>query len=587
MPVENYYEATLRVALQKSQYTQELVDRLAERNQYARTFTGENLKNEERRLLWRTPEDKIRQEKFNCYFDLFRNKTDVRLRPEWLPTGKTMYKRLNFCRFITNVFADLTLGAGVEICTGNEVIDTYLQDELQIQDRFYNWSRMGSIFGVFGAQVVVDDNGVDVVNVPPDQLYFDFEPCSDFDFRWIAKKLYVDPSRVQLPDKVSEQLRQRKADGIVFEERHYVGAIEYYLYTVAGDEIVEVLDPRWYLDSLPALDENGICRVETNINDFMLQLVPNGMLMREFESDYDDIKDLQASVNVRATQINRILNIHANPKLMLPESMQQKDTYTGEIIVRGLRDEVLFLDPEDYAHKPEYLTWDGQLEQAYKEIEQDIMAICTLAEISPMLIVHANQSFPESAVAYKMKLTPTLNKVKRKSDVMKRALQRLIWVLIVKLFQEGALDTTMAIDPDFNPDSEKVDGQSVSVSHDEAYAPMNVGKFIGDFQPRDISIEFKPSLPHDDRFMVERLAGKQSLSLKTVLEQVDGLSEKQADEEIERIMQDMQGADEAAADMGGLNSFVNESPSQAMDAAPEMLAPPNNQSTQLPPTPLM
>jgi hypothetical protein len=386
---------------------------------------------------WRDAEDVARIEEYQKWGDLFKGNHETHLRPEWLPSGKSEYKRVNLCRFISTTYADLMLGGGAEIRTGSAVVDLYLENSAELADYFYTWQLWVSVYGMIGVQVIVDERSVDVVKVKPEFIYVKWEDSSDDDFKWISKKLWVDPEDLKPDDdRWSFNKNGEENDGVIFEERHYRGRIEYYLYVVKEDGIMEMLPPHWYVEELPEVDEDSLCQVDTGIDEFMLVILPNLIFDREFVSDYRDVEDQIRDINTRSTQLNRVLNMHADPKLMLPESMRQVDPYSGRTIVTAQRDEVLFLSEEDEV-TPQYLTWDAHIDAAYSELKNDLNMLCTIAKISPSLIVTEQGSMPEAAAAFKLKLTPTLNHVKQKSTAFRRALRKLVWVFIQKLHQEG------------------------------------------------------------------------------------------------------------------------------------------------------
>lgn len=573
----NVYESNLRVAIGKSQFTQEVISHIAASDIAARRFlSGVDSNTDQPRIRWLLPDDKQRQEKYKLLSDLYFGRHDRHLRPEWMPSGKTMYKQINMMRFVTKIYVDLMMGGGVEVKTGNQLIDDYISEDAQLTRFFSDWATAASVFGFVALQVVTDDQGVDIIYVDPLTIYWQFKEGTNDDFEWVSKKIWVDPEEVEDPDgnwEFGETEDGNVPDGIIFEERHYRGCIEYYLYTVMQDEILEILDPQWFDEDLPDMDEKGFTKQETECEEFLLQIVPNTLIMKEFVSDYDDLIDLQASINLRATQRGRILNVHADPKLMLPESLQQKDIYTGEIIVRGLRDEVFFLAPEEYQFKPEYLTWDAQLDHVTRELEDDHSMLCTLAEISPTLVVGRDETFPESGAAYKMKLTPTLNRVNRKKKDFKYAMQVLLHTFITKVVQQGKLDAlsmealpSMAGSHDGLPAGDGLpetgypdtqdDGGIPTSAHDGGSTTSPDPKmFIQDFCPTDIDIDFKPALPQDEKMMIERAAGQATISRRRILKTVDGMTDKEIEKELSEIDADQKGADEAmfpaGDDLGG------------------------------------
>lgn len=567
--LRNAYEANIRAAVRRSEFTQEVINKMAQRNDYARSLSA-SFDDPDEGYRWRTPEQVAQQVLFRKYRDLFFNEQEEWLKPDWLKEGKSRYKRTNYCRFVTNTYADLMVGGGAEIKTEYKVIDDYIEDEASIPMYVYKWVTMISALGCIGLQVVADNQGVDIMEVMPDILYPEFDE-GGHDYKSISKKYFIDQNKVKDPSGRWQWTKEHdnKCDGIVFEECHYRGYINYYLYVVKDDFIIEMLPPNWYDAALPPLDpESGLCQVETGVSDFMLMIIPNVLIMKKYISDYDDIIDHQSSLNARNTQIARVLNIHADPKLMLPTTMQQSDPFTGKVTVRGLRDEVLFIDPEDNAvFVPQYLTWQAQLEEAYKEADRDIDAILTMSQISAALVVRQDTgaTFPESAVAYKMKLTPTLNRIKVKQGDFKKYLKRLLAVFINKLLEKGEFDQT----PDVG-DISQAEG-AISETRDS----LSVNTRI---KPRDIDIEMLPAIPQDERFLVERAGGLQTASVERILKEVDGMSDRKLKEELAAIKRDEETSMEAfGSETDGLKFGDIETVPETQDGG--LNAPPTGRQT--------
>lgn len=554
--------------MRRFEVTSEIMDRVAARNERAQALSYE----ENQRPTWRSAEDVERQARLKKYQDLFFSEHEKHLKPDWLKEGRALYKTYNWCRFITNTFADIIVGGGADILVGDKVIDDYLRDELELPIQFYKWIQMTSIFGFIALQVVEDNEGVDLIEVDPWLVYPEFKDSSGYDYKHISKKFIVRPEQVVDPSMRWQWFDRDRTQGhqIVFEERHFRGIIEYYLYVVEGNDIIETLPPAWYDPYLPEIDiESGLCLVETDIDDFMLMVVPNVLLMKKFVSDYDDLVTLQESYNTRGTQIGRILNIHADPKLLLPDTMKEIDPLTGRVIHRGLRDEILYISSEDNTQaKPEYLTWNAQISEARDEMRSDRNAMLTLSYVSDSFIVSEdNPTFPESALAYKMRLTPTLNRAKVKAADFKKYMQRLLYVLIKVLNKHGSFDVpsdegaTVPVDAvgagaeQENPENPQFDMKPDTAPEQVVpeQAAIDATFDIETLKPKDITLKFKPSLPQDERFLTERVGtGVQTVSRERLLKDVDGFSDEEIMEELKRIDEDSNAMNESVAGGSGL-----------------------------------
>lgn len=563
-PLVNMNAKILRTQIRTSAYTQDVIDRMASRDEYASIMTPDWVNPEDDAPVWRTEEDIAIQQRDTLHQDLFFHEQERHLRPEWMKDGKSEYKTYNYCRFVTNTYADLLVGGGAEIKTPYAVVDNYIKDEAEIPMKMYKWMQLISIFGRLGLQVVADDQGVTILSIHPSIIYPEFDE-SGTDYVSISKKYPIDPADVRDPQgRWSWDLRHEdEADGIIFEERHYKGFIEYWMYVVSGDVIVEALPATWYDPNLPSLNSEGVCRVDTNVDDFMLMIIPNELILKKFISDYQDIVDQQSGINSRATQTSRVLNIHADPKLMLPSTMQQRDPLSGRVTTRGLRDEVLFIEPEDNAvFVPQYLTWQAQLDEGYIEMDRDRNAILTMTQISASLVVtdDGQSGFPESAAAYKLKLTPTLNRANVKRGDITRYIKRVVAVFVNKLLELGTFDTAPDLDAgqhDAIPD----------VSDDGTQNNINKQTKV---KPRDIDINCIPAIPQDEKFLVERAGGAPTASRERILREIDKMTPEEVTKELAAIDKDETSTAENYGDEAGRLQFGNPNPSEGVVGGEEI-----------------
>jgi len=543
MTIQNALSQQLQIYARMSKFTDEVISKVMARQEATATVPDGT------KLYWKTPEDNKRIADYELHRDLYFNDHEA-LQPKWLPDGRTEYKKYNYCRMVSDTYADIIAGKGSEISTGHNLADKWLKDQ-QIADKFHTWLITSSYAGMFGLQVVADDEGVELLLVEPQMLFPVFDASGE-DYESISKKFAVDPKEVYDPTMRWQWDRTNYEEGvnqIIFEEQHYKDHIKYWLYVTEGDEIKELLPPAWYDPTLPALID-GFSQVETGMDDFMLMIIPNRLVSKRFISDYVDILSFQSSINARGTQIHRILNIHANPKLLLPESMMQHDPQTGKVVARGLRDEVLYISPEDnHIMKPEYLTWAAELEAAYKEQQEDINAICTFSRVSSSLITRSDTQYPEAAVTYRMRLTPTINASAPKKRSFIKNVTRILYIYLLKLQEVGTFEaaSTEGVDPSAPIMNNAMNKQVPNEVDQPVLNSMT-------FKREEINITMKAALPQDDKFLVERVGtGVQTASRKRVLSDVDGMNEDQIAEELAAIEEDTQSDNEAlGSTMDGL-----------------------------------
>lgn len=140
-------------------------------------------------------------------------------------------------------------------------------------------------------------------------------------------------------------------------------------------------------------------------------------------SDYEDLITLFDGLNNRLTKIDRILDHHSDPKLIgVPGMMDAR----GAVDVSKIS--YIEGDSDLFKYLPRYLTWDGQLEAAFRELEQILYLICHVAEISPAAVGLDDKSggAVDSGVALRLRYLNTEHKCNRKKLYFNRGVKRLL-----------------------------------------------------------------------------------------------------------------------------------------------------------------
>lgn len=174
---------------------------------------------------------------------------------------------------------------------------------------------------------------------------------------------------------------------ILFEENHYTDRIETRLYQVIDEKIIKELP----LDYYRFIDEDNPPPIEVyqhDLGNFYITILANETLNSKYYSDYTSTaKKLQESLNNRLTQIDRILNLHADPRLVVPLSALKKDSENGEYDFIYAGSEVLVYDDRTSASEPyKLLTWTNELSQAVADRDNTILALLTEFDLAPQLL---------------------------------------------------------------------------------------------------------------------------------------------------------------------------------------------------------
>jgi len=306
-------------------------------------------------------------------------------------------------------------------------------------------------------------------------------------------------------------------------ESHYPGYIEYSKYEmepylISRKNVIET----WRISAALKVE---VERVDTGVPFPLVVHVANYSTDESWEG-IDDLSEHMAlfdEINTRLTQIANILDKHADPAIAVPTGTLGEDEHGNPIFNIG-RDKVFEIMGKDDI-VPEYLTWNGQLNSAFQELEKLVDLLLITAEI-PEVALGAGDAGTSgsSGLAIKFRLSSLLAKINRKRQFYNKGLQ---WTIFLAQTLEESRTKKLGFEP---------------------------------FTPK---IKFQDGLPKDDleqaNIMSIRTSGKATLSQKSALMVMDGLTEEQADKEIKRM------AEEAKANQGADPSIFNDEITDKMD----------------------
>ncbi len=293
-------------------------------------------------------------------------------------------------------------------------------------------------------------------------------------------------------------------------ERQLPGRIENELWQLDGRKI----QSRAPLKTFPEYAELEDVQ-ETQYPGLLFEFVPNWRLDDEFWgiSDYYDLESIFDEMNNRVSRISRVLDKHESPKLILPPGIMKWDDQYQRWYIEKEDLESIEVNPQEetVGNLPRYLTWDAQLEAAFKQIEKLLEFAFMVSETSPDAFGLGERGRAESGRALKFRLLRLLAKINRK-----------------KLYFDQALKNVL-------------------------YAAMYLENVWGRGpEPVDIRTEWKDGLPADEleNAQVEeiRTGSKATTSVRSAVRRLDGIDGTQLDEELEEIQGD-EGAG-AGADEG-------------------------------------
>jgi hypothetical protein len=253
------------------------------------------------------------------------------------------------------------------------------------------------------------------------------------------------------------------------------------------------------------LIDNGIIQketatrmiVKTGLSDFAIVQIPNVLTSDKITGidDYTDIDSIVADIMVRVGQIDRILDKHASPSVQGPASALERDALTGEYrlkmggyFARDTND-----DPE-----VKYITWDGQLDANFKQIEKLTQMLYTISEMGSAVfgdLTTSTGQIPSGSALKRLMISPLakVNRIRMRFDpAMKKAIQ-----LCSELGGIGIKKIT------------------------------------------DVAIKWADGIPTDEvenaAIMKSRTADGKTMSAYRALKVYDGMTDEEADEEMARI----------------------------------------------------
>lgn len=223
--------------------------------------------------------------------------------------------------------------------------------------------------------------------------------------------------------------------------------------------------------------------------------------------DYTDIDSLLHEVELRLSQISKVLDVHADPNLQGPHHLTGGAQATARAVQAAggqgqpqmkLGSRFFGLNPDD--PKVEYVTWDGNLEAAFKEVEVAMDLVYLLSETSPAAFGQFKQGLAESGSALKRLMMAPLLKV---ADLRNS-------------LDEALYETLMA-------------ANAIARSQSSGIPELT-----------EVEVEWKDGLPSDQKELAEvetAMHGAGLTTKKSSISRVYGLEGEALDEEVEAIEQ--------------------------------------------------
>lgn len=278
---------------------------------------------------------------------------------------------------------------------------------------------------------------------------------------------------------------------------HYKGYYEQREYRLEGSNITS----SWTIHSLLSTEI-----YQTGLDDFAVVPISNIRTTDTIygHDDYTDVDSIVSELQIRISQIAKILDKHASPSVSGPSSALEQDPATREWKLK-----MGSYFPRDSKEDPEvnYITWDGQLEANFRHIEKLSNMLYIISEMSPTLFSDMENAGGQvtSGTAFKLRLISPLSKVARIATNITPGIEK-----VVKLCSQLG------------------------------------GEGIVNLSDEDISVKFRDGIPDDEKEKAEiyaiKTGSKQVMSQLTAIQEMNYYTLEQAEEELQKIQDEQASA---------------------------------------------
>lgn len=395
---------------------------------------------------------------------------------------------INFQKLISFKFADFTCGEFPKITCGDDnsiqqkAIDKIIENS-KLKSRLYSSAVDLSRFGDTILNVFRNDEGNGEIGITQPNFYYKV----------------VDPKNI---DKVVNHILANTYE-IETESKNIFSTSYYtkkYLY-------VQIHYKGYYEEFTCELNENNTIvratetkRINTGLSDFAV--VPIHSIMTSDNcygmDDYTDLDGIISELEVRLSQISKILDKHAEPTMQGPRNAMSIEN--GQLVFKA--GTYIPKDPED--SDVSYITWEAQLEANFKIVENLINMLSIVSEMGSTIFstdMKVGIATAPSGTALRRMLTSALAKVGR-----------------TRIFLDEGLKKSIKLCSELG------------------------GNDVVNLKDEDINIHWRDGISNDPReeaeIMAIRTGNKSTLSQWSAIQRLDNLNDEDATKELEAIKQD-------------------------------------------------
>jgi len=357
----------------------------------------------------------------------------------------------NKAQLINKVSADLVAGkrTSVQFAAASnppEELIEWLKDFLE-KNRFTSkvseWAMRVSALGDQYIELSVENSGVKCTEIDPELVYIEHDHGNIVGYE-IAWEIEIEAGEGRRLFKTKRQLKT-----YVQKKFHYPGLIRWELYEEKGEEFIPVplitnpsnrdllerasTSPHMRMLLVDEKAETGkevetediqyafIVEEKTGVDEPLLVHWPNYRMFDIYGvSDNGVIENLQNALNNRETQLNDVLDKHADPAMYGDASFLD---INGNLTMSGGGGR--YFPVQAGENPPGYLEWGGHLTDSQEEIKRIYKAILDNTETAPALLGDDTGGV-QSGRALMYKLIRSLAMATRKTRYFREAVQTLV-----------------------------------------------------------------------------------------------------------------------------------------------------------------
>jgi hypothetical protein len=287
-------------------------------------------------------------------------------------------------------------------------------------------------------------------------------------------------------------------------ESHYPGRIEYSKYTITpfNHSRYENAYTEWKIVEELIGERRS---VDTGVPFPLIVHIPNFSTDDDWQGidDISENESIFSEIDNRLSKIAEILDKHSDPAMAVPAGTLGEDE-KGEPIFHAGRDKIFEVADKSEVI-PQYITWNGQLEAAFKELELLLDHLLIVSELPPVALGKTDSGTSgASGLSIKWRMNSLLAKINRKRQYYNKGLKQVI--LIAQLLEHAK--------------SDKKPNYEITIP----------------------KIKFKDGLPDDDMEQATikqiRTGGRSTQSQLSAIMELNGCTEEQARIELDRIREE-------------------------------------------------